>query len=112
MVIGADCRPINLDQYWYWCDKYLPTCKNIHMVCFAAICWATWKSRNAICFAKKIIRSPTEIVCLATSFMLYWAGLQKGEDKEALEMGAGALKEAALAFHPQVQARDDRGMAR
>jgi hypothetical protein len=38
MVIGADCRPISLDQFWFWCDKYLPTCKNIHMVCFAAIC--------------------------------------------------------------------------
>jgi hypothetical protein len=53
--------------------------------------------------------SPTEIVCLATSFLLYWAGLQKEEDKGALEMGAGALKEAALAFHPQIQPRDDQG---
>jgi hypothetical protein len=79
------------------------------MVCLAAICWAMWKSRNAIYFEKKIIRSPTEIICLAASFMSYWAGLQKGGDKEAPEMGAGALKEAALAFHPQVQARDDQG---
>jgi hypothetical protein len=79
------------------------------MVCFAAICWAIWKSRNATCFERKIIRSPTEIVCLATLFLLYWAGLQKEEDKGALEMGAGALKEAALAFHPQVQLRDDQG---
>jgi hypothetical protein len=49
-------------------------------------------------------------VCLATSFLLYWAGLQKEEDKGALEMGAGALNEAALAFHPQVQAHDDQGV--
>jgi hypothetical protein len=48
-------------------------------------------------------------VCLATSFLLYWAGLQKEEDKGVLELGAGALKEATLAFHPQGQLRDDQG---
>jgi hypothetical protein len=45
---------------------------------------------------------------IATSFLLYWAGLQKEDDKGVLEVGAGALKEAALAFHPQVQLSDDQ----
>jgi hypothetical protein len=52
-------------------------------------------------FDKKPIRSPTEIICLASSFLVYWAGLQKDEGaKQALEAGAEAMKEAALHFHP------------
>jgi hypothetical protein len=33
----------------------------------------------------------------------YWAGLQKGEEKEMLEAGAEALKNAALHHHPREQ---------
>uniref|UniRef100_K3ZE32 Uncharacterized protein n=1 Tax=Setaria italica TaxID=4555 RepID=K3ZE32_SETIT len=47
MVLGTNCRPSSLDQYWIW-----------------------------------------------------WASLQKPEDKENLEAGADALKDAALHFHP------------
>jgi hypothetical protein len=50
---------------------------------------------------KKAIRSPTEIICLASSLLIYWAGLQKEEGtKQALEAGAEAMKGAALHFHP------------
>jgi hypothetical protein len=109
MVIGAECRPTNVEQFWFWYDKYLPTCKSIHMVSFSAICWALWRSRNSVCFDKKIIKSPTEIICLASLFMSYWAGLQNGSDKETLETGTAALKEAALAFHPQEEAHEEFG---
>jgi len=37
----------------------------------------------------------------SSSFTTYWAGLQKGSDKEELEEGAEALKKTALHFHPQ-----------
>ncbi|CAL5006406.1 unnamed protein product [Urochloa decumbens] len=37
----------------------------------------------------------------------YSAGLQKGPDKQLVEMGAEALKAATLAFHPQEAAKDD-----
>jgi hypothetical protein len=33
----------------------------------------------------------------------YWAGLQKGEEKEMLEAGADTLKNAALHHHPREQ---------
>jgi hypothetical protein len=23
-VIRADCRPTNIDQFWVWCEKYMP----------------------------------------------------------------------------------------
>jgi hypothetical protein len=54
MIIGADCRSVNLEQYLIWCGRYLPLYKNIHMVGLSAICWALWKSRNSICFDKNV----------------------------------------------------------
>jgi hypothetical protein len=52
---------------------------------------------------KKKIRSPIEIICLASSLIKYWVGLQKDEDKCILEEGAEALKNAALLHHSQEQ---------
>ncbi|KAG0538393.1 hypothetical protein BDA96_03G232200 [Sorghum bicolor] len=39
--------------------------------------WVIWKTRNAICFDGKIVKSPTEILCLIYSWLTYWPGLQK-----------------------------------
>ena len=49
------------------------------MIGLAPICWAIWKTRNNNCFEQKLISSPMEIVCLASSFLKYWAGLHKEE---------------------------------
>jgi hypothetical protein len=38
---------------------------------------------------------------MASSFLMYWAGLQKPEDKLNLEAGAAAMKETVLHFHAQ-----------
>jgi hypothetical protein len=66
----------------------------------SAVCWAMWKTRNVVYFEKKSIKSPTVIVCVASSFIDYWAGLHKGGDKIDLEAGAEAMKGTALHFHP------------
>ena len=42
-----------------------------------------------------------EIICLASSFLSYWTGLQKGSARKELEIGAEALKMAAINFHSQ-----------
>ena len=79
------------------------------MIGLAAFCWAIWKTRNNICFEKKLISSPTEIVCLASSFLNYWAGLQAGQSTEELERGAATILKTALHFHTQVYG-DDTGL--
>ena len=48
---------------------------------------------------KKVKNSPTEIVWSASSFLSYWTGLQKTDDRAPLEAGAEVLKTAALFFH-------------
>ncbi|KAG2637580.1 hypothetical protein PVAP13_2NG541000 [Panicum virgatum] len=57
-----------------------------------------------------VVRSPTEIICLASSFIFYWAELQMEEDKAKLEAGAEALEKAALSFHPQEAQAEDAGV--
>lgn len=79
----------------------MPGGENFFMVDLAAICWAIWRSRNSTCFDGKKIRSPTEIVCLASSFLLFWTELQQVEDRVPLATGAEALKNTALHLHPR-----------
>lgn len=100
MVVGAPCRPVSFNQFWIWVNIYLKGGKKYFMVGLGAICWAIWKARNDICFDKKLIRSPTEIICTISSFLTYWTDLQAQEDKDALEGGAEALKKMALHLHP------------
>jgi hypothetical protein len=63
--------------------------------------------RNNVCFEKKKVRSPTEIICSTSAFLKYWAGLQNEEGKILLEAGAEALKNAALLHHPQGADHDE-----
>jgi hypothetical protein len=79
------------------------------MVGLSVVYWALWKTRNMACFEGKCVRSPTEIICLASSLISYWVGLQKDDTKEVLEADAEMLKNAALAFHTQMMHQDDPG---
>ena len=82
------------------------------MIGLAAFVWAIWKMRNRVVFDKKHVRSPTEIICCACSFIRYWAGLHVSQDKQALEAGAKALQETALYFHPKKQDGDATATAK
>lgn len=70
------------------------------------------EDKNSICFDKKTVKSPSEIVCLASSFVSYWAGLHTQGAQQDLEEGAAAMREAALHFHQHHQPADqvDAGM--
>jgi hypothetical protein len=99
--LGADCRPTNMNQFWFWIEKILPQGSVMHAVGLAAMCWAIWRSRNAVCFENKRVKSPTEIVCMMCSFLIYWAGLLTEEWKHQVIQGAEAVKKAAIFFHRQ-----------
>jgi hypothetical protein len=107
------CRFCNMDEcinhLFFDCSLARYTWSLVAMVVIrlTAICWAVWQSRNGVCFEMKKIRSPTEIICL-TSYLNYWAGLSKDMMKTNLEVGATALKEAALQHHPRQQDQADQ----
>lgn len=112
MVIGAPCRSTSFTQSGIGLNFLCHKIKKIHFTGLSAICWAIWRTRNSICFDKKIVKSPSEIVCLASSFVSYWAGLHTQGDQQDLEEGAAAMREAALHFHQHHQPADqvDAGM--
>jgi hypothetical protein len=47
--------------------------------------------RNRACFEGKLIKSPIDLICYATVFTKYWAGLNTDADQEAIRQGADAL---------------------
>jgi hypothetical protein len=71
----------------------------MYAVGLAARRWALWRTRNAVCLDQKKVKSPTEIVCMICSFIVYWAGLFKDEMEAQIVQRAGVIKEAALFFH-------------
>jgi hypothetical protein len=70
-ALGSDCRPSNMNQFWLWVHRILPQAPTIYAVGLTAVIWAIWRTRNVVCFDKKRIKSPTEIVCLICSFLTY-----------------------------------------
>lgn len=54
--LGADDIPLNFDQCWIWCNKWLPRGKKFHAWGIGALCWAVWKYRSKAVFDKKLIK--------------------------------------------------------
>ena len=68
------------------------------MMIIAAVCWGIWNLRNKVTFDKHVTRTPLEAVFTACSFMLYWAGLLKEDDKVKFQTGVKRLAHAAAAL--------------
>jgi hypothetical protein len=68
ITLGARDRPGNFTEYFHWILKHAGSFTNVHVVGVTALCWALWKLRNRACFEKKLIKSPAEIICYASSF--------------------------------------------
>ena len=61
-----------------------------------AICWATWKARNNLCFNAKLIHHPFEIVCRLRFFNFLGRFAQRG----GLVPNQGGRLDAAIAGLP------------
>ena len=96
MVLRTDLCPNNAWQYYVWCNMFLPNGAKFFTVGLAAVTWAIWLARNRATFEKKLIKSPFEIVYSACSFLLYWAGLQAGEDIKQLRAGAEMIRNGTM----------------
>ena len=58
ICLGANNTPHEVGHYRAWVNFWLPGA-GVHTLCFAAICWAIWKSRNKVCFDKKTDQEST-----------------------------------------------------
>jgi hypothetical protein len=52
-----------------WIKGALSGGDSVHMLGLAPICWAIWKTRNVMCFEKRIVKNPMEILYYACVFM-------------------------------------------
>jgi hypothetical protein len=50
-----------------------------------AICWATWKIHNRICFEKVLLRNIFEATFSAVFFMRYFTGMQSEYSEDDLD---------------------------
>lgn len=73
----------------------------------AAVCWAIWNCCNKATFEFKMPRSLFHVVFSACVFLEYWAGLLKGEDREAMVRGAWPLRDNAGTMMRISAAADD-----
>ena len=75
------------------------------MMFIAALCWGIWCLRNKVTFDNYNARSPLEAVFSACSFMLYWAGLLKEEDRSKFQAGVKRLAYVAAALADRTHSR-------
>jgi hypothetical protein len=66
---------ITYGQALSWFYAFLSGGSDYYMVGISAVCWEIWKTRNKVTFEKHKMRTPCEIMFLASSFLMYWAGL-------------------------------------
>jgi hypothetical protein len=107
-TMGTNLVPNSFWQAMTWFHSFLPRDEKFFVVLIAAICWAIWNVRNKITFEKHVMRSPNEIVYFAISLIRYWAGLQKGADKEYLAGGADKLMHTASSIFANKDAAGPR----
>jgi hypothetical protein len=80
--LGHTSHPCSYEQFWRWVTMALPGGDDFYMLGVAAICWATWKCRNRVCFDKKPIKNPDGIIFSACAFMKYWTSLYPEEAQQ------------------------------
>jgi hypothetical protein len=66
------------------------------MLGLSAICWVVWKARNKLCFEKKPVRAPMEIIFAACSFMRYWAWLYLEDTQSMISAGVETMMRVAM----------------
>ncbi|KAF6988317.1 hypothetical protein CFC21_005878 [Triticum aestivum] len=91
-VLGTDCCPNNIWQYFSWRYSFFPEGEKFYTFGLAALCWAMWNCRNRTTFEFKKLGSPFNVIYVACGYITYWAGLMRGEDREAMERGAKMLR--------------------
>ena len=94
-IIGATNIPTSISQCWEWCEFWIPEGSKFHMWGISAICWAIWKARNRVCFDRKLIKNPIEIICHAGALMRFWIGLYAQVDRMMHVNGVNTMLKVA-----------------
>ena len=80
--------------------------QNFFMVVVAALCWSMWVTRNKVTFEDYVVRSPFEVIFTMCSFLLYWSGLQGGDNRDKLAEGPKKLMKLAADLAREAQRQE------
>jgi hypothetical protein len=84
-IVGAVCRPSSFDNFGFGLTNISTITRKFIWLVSQRFAGLSGNLEMQYILKKKAIRSPTEIICLASSLLVYWAGLQKDEGtKQAL----------------------------
>jgi hypothetical protein len=98
-AMGARCIPTSFWQAMAWFHSYAPGFEKFYVVIITTVCWVIWNVKNKITFKKHVLRSPNEITYFDGALIVYWAGLQKADDKKSLIGGAEKMVQAASSIY-------------
>jgi hypothetical protein len=99
-------RPACYEQYWVWIEGVLPGGKFVHAFGLAVVCWAIWKTRNSICFDKKVLK----ILYTTCAFMRYWASLYPEPTQKVIEEGMELMLQTAIKLLSKKARRLDQSL--
>jgi CRISPR/Cas system-associated exonuclease Cas4 (RecB family) len=68
---------------------------------FAGFTWALWTTRNKMATEKSFIKSPTDVIYVATSFLQRWSVLLKEKDRERVQQVLEAIVKWLKNFKPK-----------
>lgn len=104
-LLGTDMIPSSTWQYFIWMRRFVPGLKTFFVEGLGAVCWAIWKTRNSVCFERKIVHHSTAIVFLLCSLLQYWAEMQKDlKMRQGIVEGALELLQATIRLRRRHQA--------
>jgi hypothetical protein len=95
ICLQQSTRPVSYEQFWHWIPMALPMGQNFHMLGLPVVCCPIWKTRNKVCFDKKPLRNPNEILLYACALVYYWAGMYP-EDAVIINSGVDIMMKTAL----------------
>jgi hypothetical protein len=101
-------RPMSYEQYWAWIEGALPGGESMYAFGLAAICWSILKTRNSICFDKKVLKNLVEILYNACAFMRYWADIYSEPTPKVIEEGVELMLRMAAKLLSKKARRPDR----
>jgi hypothetical protein len=96
ICLHQNTRPTCYEHFWPWITKALPGGEKVYMLGLTTIFWAIWEARNRVCFIKKFINNPFEVIFSACAFMWYWAGLYPEETWKLIKEGINLMMKIAI----------------
>lgn len=100
-IFGLPYYPRSLSElYNWWLVGKGPWSKRLILFVFAGFAWALWTCRNNMAIEKRFPKVPTDVICMALSFLQKWSCLLKEEGRTLVDHMRGDILRWLKDFKP------------